>query len=197
MTWSQLICEGLPMTVGDARFVEVYERYYRHVFGYCRRRVSADQVDDVVADTFLTAWRKIDQVPPGDECLPWLYGIAYRVLNHQWRGSSRRQRLNEKLTNVGAESFYAPEEYIVMRDESRLVLDALAHLKPTDQEILRLATWEELAQRDIALTLGISLGAVRQRLYEAKKNLTREYTKLEKKRIKPPAAQEGGARWRQ
>jgi RNA polymerase sigma-70 factor (ECF subfamily) len=185
------------MTADDVRFIEVYERFHRHVHGYCRRRVSADQVDDVVADTFLTVWRKIDQVPSGDGCLPWLYAVAYRVLSHQWRGFSRRLRLHEKLANVGVAPIDAPEEYIVMRDESRMVLDALAALKPTDQEILRLSTWEELAQREIALALGISLGAVRQRLYEAKKNLTTEYTKLEKKRIKSPAAQKGGAWWQQ
>lgn len=55
----------------------------------CRRRTSADTVDDVVADTYLTVWRKIDQVPAGDGCLPWLYGVAYRVLSHQYRGSFR------------------------------------------------------------------------------------------------------------
>lgn len=162
-----------------------------------RRRVSSDEVDDAVAETFLTAWRKIDQVPSGDECLPWLYAVAYRVLSHQWRGSSRRLRLNEKLARVGVALAEAPEEYIVVRDESRMVMDALATLKPTDQEVLRLATWEELGSEQISLALGISPGAVRQRLYEAKKNLTREYTKLEKRRMKSPAARKGGAWWQQ
>ncbi|HUG31632.1 MAG TPA: hypothetical protein VMM14_01965 [Acidimicrobiia bacterium] len=43
------------MTAADTRFVEIYEMSYRHVYGYCRRRTSADRVDDAVADTYLTA----------------------------------------------------------------------------------------------------------------------------------------------
>jgi DNA-directed RNA polymerase specialized sigma24 family protein len=92
------------MSSGDARFVEIYERSYRHVYGYCRRRTTVDQVDDAVADTYLTVWRKIDQVPSGDDLLPWLYGVAYRVLSHQYRGASRRDRLGERLKAIGAET---------------------------------------------------------------------------------------------
>lgn len=62
------------MSSGDARFVEIYERSYRHVYGYCRRRTTVDQVDDAVADTYLTVWRKIDQVPSGDDLLPGYTG---------------------------------------------------------------------------------------------------------------------------
>lgn len=183
------------MTAGDARFVEIYEMSYRHVYGYCRRRTSVDKVDDAVAETYLTAWRKIDQVPRGEECLPWLYGVAYRVLGHQYRGASRRARLAEKLASVGAEPVSLPEEYVMMRDESRLVLEALGNLKPTDREILRLTTWEELSHEKAAIALGISQGATRQRLHEAKKNLTREYTRLEKRRKPVSTVEEGGAWW--
>ncbi len=183
------------MAADSTRFVEIYERSYRHVYGYCRRRTSADNVEDVVADTYLTAWRKIDQVPPGDDCLPWLYGVAYRVLSHEYRGTSRRRRLAQKLESVGATPVSVPEEYIVMRDESRLVLQALENLKPTDQEILRLTTWEELSHEEVAVALGISNGAARQRLHEAKKNLTREYTRLEKRRSPTPTLERGGAWW--
>lgn len=183
------------MTAGDTRFVEIYEMSYRHVYGYCRRRTSADRVDDAVADTYLTAWRKIDQVPRGDDCLPWLYGVAYRVLGRQYRGTSRRGRLAEKLASVGAEPVSLPEEYVVMRDEARLVVEALGNLKPTDQEILRLTTWEELSHEEAAIALGISRGATRQRLHEAKKNLTREYTRLEKKKSPVSTIEKGGAWW--
>ena len=185
------------MTVDDSRFVEVYERFHRHVYGYCRRRTGADRVEDAVADVFLTVWRRIDQVPEGDECLPWLYGVAFRVLSHQWRGASRRQRLREKLVAVGVESISGPEEHIVINEEARMVHEALARLKPTDQEILRLNAWEDLAATDISLALGISAGAVRQRLYEARKNLTREFNKLEKKAGTASAARKGGTRWHQ
>lgn len=180
------------MTESDQRFVELYDRFYRPVYAYCRRRTTADQVDDVIADTFLVAWRKIDQVPRGSEVLPWLYGVAYRVLGHQWRGSGRRTRLERKLAGIGEQAPTTPDDLILIRSESRQVLDALSRLNPTDKEILLLSAWEELPQDDIAVALNISIGAVRQRLYEAKKNLAKQYDRLEKKR-NTPAAKKGGA----
>ena len=187
LTW-----QGLPVTDSDTRFIELYERCYRPVYAYCRRRTTVERVDDVVADTFLVAWRRIDQVPRGSEVLPWLYGVAYRVLGHEWRGTSRHRRLDRKLRALGKEAPVLPEEVVLMRQESRLVRDALSGLKPTDQEILLLTAWEELPQADIAVTLNISIGAVRQRLHEAKKNLANQYDRLDKKRNKTPAAKKGG-----
>lgn len=181
------------MTSGDTRFAELYERYGRRVYAYCRRRTDVDRVDDAVADTFLTAWKRIEEVPKGDEALPWLYGVAYRVLSHQWRSASRRRRLDKKLTGIGLDFVSAPEEFIVQRHESRQVIEALDALKTTDQEILLLTTWEELSPADIAVALGISNGAVRQRLHEARKNLARQYNRLENKRMNPLAARKGGA----
>ena len=181
------------MTDSDARFTELYERFYRPVYVYCRRRTTPQRVDDVVADTFLIAWRRIGQMPRGSEVLPWLYGVAYRVLGHEWRGTSRSNRLDRKLRALGNEVPVLPEEVVVMRQESRQVLDALSGLNATDQEILLLTAWEELSQADIAVTLNISIGAVRQRLHEAKKSLANHYDRLDRKRNKTPAAKKGGA----
>ena len=178
---------------GDARFVHAYERYYRSMYVYCRRRVSADRVDDVVAETFLTAWRKVDQLPAIDEALPWLYGIAYRELMHHWRGSSRRRRLEGRLASLGVDAPRPPEEYIVSSYESRAVLEATSRLKATDQEILRLSLWEELPHADIAAVLDLNEDAVRQRLSRALKNLTREFNRKQSKPNRTPAAQKGGA----
>ena len=180
------------MTDSDARFVDLYERFYRPVYAYCRRRTTAEAVDDAVAETFLVAWRRIDLVPRGSEVLPWLLGVAYRVLGTQWRGSSRSRKLGKKLSSIGYETPAPPDEVVLVREQSRQVLAALDSLKPTDREILRLAAWEELPQADIAVVLNISIGAVRQRLYEAKKNLAKEYDRLSRKRS-TPAAKKGGA----
>ena len=64
----------------DVRFERLYDRHHAHVTAYCRRRVSADRVEDLVAETFLVAWRRIDDVPDGEAGLPWLYprGIPLR-----------------------------------------------------------------------------------------------------------------------
>ena len=185
--------QELNLAGGDARFREVHDRFYREVYAYCRRRTGADSVEDAVADTFLTAWRKSDEIPPGDQALPWLYGVAFRVLSHQWRSDFRRGRLNQKVASFGGISVSLPEEIVIAGHEQRQLLTALGGLKPNDQEILRLTVWEELSQADIALALGISVGAVRQRFYAAKKKLADEYNRLESRKIHSPAAQKGGA----
>ena len=179
------------MTASDARFVELYERFYRQVYAYCSRRTSADQVDDVVAEVFLIAWRKIDLVPRGSEVLPWLYGVAYRVLANHWRSTSRRRKLSRKLSSIGYETPTPPHEVTVVGHESRQVLAALESLKPIDREVLLLAAWEELPQADIAVVLHISVEAVRQRLYKAKKNLAKAYDRMENRRP-TPTNREGG-----
>ena len=181
------------MTADDVRFGEVYNRFFRHVYGYCRRRSSPDRVDDAVADVFLVVWRRIGDVPESDEVLPWLYGIAYKVLSTQWRGRSRVRRLEERLAGVGITPVKSVEDYVITAEESAQVFKAMGRLKPTDREILRLAVWEELPHAQIGAVLGISVGAVKQRAYEARKKLTREYSRLENRR-KPLAAQKGGRR---
>jgi RNA polymerase sigma factor (sigma-70 family) len=127
------------MAAHEARFAEIYENYNRHVRAYCRRRTTADRVDDAVADTFLTAWRRINDVPDGSDALPWLYGVAFKVLGHQWRSRSRKAKLAEKLRSMGVEPLRQPEEQVVVNEESRQVLDAIENLNKTDKEILLLA----------------------------------------------------------
>lgn len=173
------------------RFALLYERHHRRVFAYCLRRASADRADDAVAETFMTAWRRIDDIPEGDGALPWLLAVAFRVLGHQWRGASRRSRLAEKLAATGVVPVPAPEDYIVVNHDSEQILEALSRLKVRDQEILRLSIWEELNHAEIALILGVSEEAIRKRLSRARKSLAHEYDRLEHSVI--PAAQEGGA----
>lgn len=181
------------MTVGDARFVGLYERYYRHVYAFCRRRVTADNVEDLVAETFLVAWRKIDSVPTDDQALAWLYAVAYRVVGRQWRGVSRQSRLETKLNSVGVPVVESAEEFVVLNHDSRRALAALSKLRDSDQEILRLSVWEELAHAEIADVLNLSIDVVKKRFSRARKKLAQELNRMEKGRSKSPAVQKGGA----
>jgi DNA-directed RNA polymerase specialized sigma24 family protein len=74
------------------------------------------------------------------------------------------------------------------------VAKAASRLQRIDQEVLRLTLWEELSYVDAATVLEISPEAVKQRLFRARKNLTREYRRLDLDRKRPPAARKGGAR---
>lgn len=180
------------MSFESRGFVEIYEAYYRPVYAYFRRRLAADLVDDAVAETFLVAWSKADRMPEGESVLPWLYGVAHRVLMHQWRTSYRSRRLSQRLSSLAVDAPKPPEELIISNYEAQLVLQAASKLKRTDREILRLSLWEDLAHADIASVLGLKPETVRQRLSRALTRLTREFNRLERHSSQSPAAQEGG-----
>ena len=186
---------GIPnrqiLSDDEARFAEIYGRYLRHIRAYCTRRTDGSDVADAVAETFLVAWRRIEQIPEGEATLPWLYGVAYRVLSHQWRHKARGRRLTERLRGL-AEVEEPPLDVLVIGNEKyRLVIQASSRLRPIDQEVLRLTLWEELSHADAAVVLGIEAAAVKQRAYRARRNLANEYQKLTKEH-QPPAARKGG-----
>ena len=176
----------------DLRFARLYEQHYRPIREFCARRVPANTVDDAVADTFVTVWRCLDDVPVGEATLVWLYGVAHRVIGHQRRSLARRGRLHERLRTV--EFSAAADDAVVDGVESRRILTALARLGDTDADVLRLVTWEELSVASAAAVLGIEPDAARQRLHRARRNLAREYDRLQPRPTFNPTAATGGTR---
>lgn len=158
------------VTDDDTRFGSIYDAHRVALMAYCRRRLPHDAVDDVLADVFLTAWRRIDQIPSGSE-LVWLYGVARNVAANQQRSFIRRSRLRARVQSRRLDA--APDTAAVRIDEDHAVLDALATLSEPDQEVLRLRAWEELNSAEIGVVLGISTSAVDMRLSRARRRLER------------------------
>jgi RNA polymerase sigma factor (sigma-70 family) len=155
----------------EARFGCLYAEHGRAVLAYAVRRASnAQDAADVVAETFLVAWRRLDEVPSAEGARLWLYGVARRVLANQRRSALRRERLADRLREelpIALDGLHSPAA------GSGAVRAALAELGPDDQEILRLCGWEELTPREIATVLGISHVAARSRLHRARHRLRR------------------------
>ena len=186
------------MGSAEAVFDGLYRKHYRDVYGYCLRRVSRERVEDAVAEVFTVAWRRRGVVPGGADSLLWLYGVARRVVAHEWRSVARRSRLVRRAGAAAGESAWAgPELQLVERAEYRMIRQAAAQLRPEEREILMLTVWEELSQAEVGEVLGISRGAVKQRLHRARRKLARAYAALDASDDgdQPPAtAQEGGGR---
>jgi RNA polymerase sigma-70 factor (ECF subfamily) len=191
---SRTVSSSRDCSHDDAHFQELYRRYYRLVRDYCRRRVAADVVDDAVAEVFLTAWRRLPHIPDGDATRIWLYGVAYRVVGHEWRSTSRRRRLQSRLQSVAGLPVAPVDESVLDADAVRLVLEAVACLGETDAEVLRLVAWEQLSVVEIAEVLDLAPNAVTQRLYRARKNLGREYRRLQAHPAPSPSASKGDVR---
>jgi RNA polymerase sigma-70 factor (ECF subfamily) len=147
-------------------FRSLFELHYTQVEAYARRRCDrfAD-ADDVVAETFSVAWRRFHDIP--DDPLPWLYGVARKVLANQRRGQRRWASLVDRLRRE-------PADFSSPADTGEPVRVALARLRAADQEVLRLSAWEELSAAQIASVLGISANAASIRLHRARKQLAIE-----------------------
>lgn len=155
------------------RFRKMYEANWRALLGYAIRRTpSAEEAADVVSETFLVAWRRIESIPPEDEARLWLYGVARRVLSNQQRSSIRRNRLGERLQQ---HLLTTPlPRWEDTSDSRHLVNSAMDRLGETDRELLRLANWEGLSPAEIAVTAGVPAPTARTRLHRARNRLRHE-----------------------
>lgn len=153
----------------EARFDRLYGEHGRAVLAFALRRTSdAQDAADVVAEVFLVAWRRLDDGPSGNGGRLWLYGVARLALSNQQRSERRRERLAERLRRelpAAVQSMPPPAP------EMMAVRAALGRLGSEDQEILRLAGWEELTPGELATVLGISPVAARSRLHRARRRL--------------------------
>jgi RNA polymerase sigma factor (sigma-70 family) len=151
------------------QFTELFTANYGLVLAYARRRVGADLAQDVVADTFLAAWRNIDELPP--EPLPWLYRAAYFAVANQRRTLARRGRLDDRARLQAASVMALDHSELVAADIE--LAAAFRALSEADREVLRLAAWEGLGPAEIGTVVGCSAVAAKARLYRARQRLSR------------------------
>ena len=141
--------------------------FREHVAGiasYCRwRSRSRGDAEDAVAEVFMIAWRRRDDVPAGEAARLWLYQTARRVLANQARADVRRSRLNEKLCAQPVAG-QAEEDPLVEQ-----VHEALATLDPRDREVLLLAEFEGLTPTEIGRVMHRPPVTVRVRLHRARR----------------------------
>lgn len=158
-----------------ARFQQLYEQSYRSLVGYARRRTAnPEDAADVVADTFLVAWRRMSVIPPGDEAVPWLYGVARNVINNQRRGARRRDQLARRLQNEPQPLSVEETEAV----ETSATTAALSRLSAVDREVLCLQAWEGLTASELAVALGCSNTAARVRLMRARRRFAQRFRQL-------------------
>lgn len=158
----------MPVEDRRERFEQLYCEHYRSVFGFALRRSDgSDDAADVIAETFLTAWRRLDDVPAGAQARLWLYGVARRLLANQRRGARRRVALADRLRFELAAA-YVPDEPSAELAE---LAAAFRALPARDRDVLSLEGWEGLDAGEIATVLGCSRNAVRIRLHRARRRL--------------------------
>ena len=165
---------GPPTGLDREWFRSLFHANYRPLLAYARRRVDAGTADDVVADTFLVAWRRRDAVPAGHE-RPWLYGIARNVIRNSARSARRQQAFREELRGMADQRPYDPQ---AVDEQAEVMRSALFGLSEDDREILMLVTWEGLSYADIGRALDVSPNAVAIRIHRARKRLAEQVSEF-------------------
>lgn len=171
------------------RFETLYSTHSGQVYGYALRQgADRQEAEDVVVETFLVCWRRLDDVP--DPGLPWLLGVARRVMANQGRGRRRQVALYKKIT---ASMLRRPRVIADSSSEYLQLKEALASLPDQDREALALVAWQGLTHDAAAQVVGCTRNALTKRYLRARRVLQaqlssdRTYTSY---RRTPPASDE-------
>ncbi|MCW2864728.1 MAG: polymerase, sigma-24 subunit, subfamily [Actinoallomurus sp.] len=153
-------------------FAELFHRHSGEIGRYVTRRVGPGIAEDIVAETFLIAFRRRDSYDGSQQgARPWLYGIATNVMRRHRRDEVRALRALERtgIDPVMTESFADRVDGRVSAAEtSRLLAPALARLNAGQRDVLLLTAWAGLTLDQIAEVLGIPHGTARSRLNRAR-----------------------------
>jgi RNA polymerase sigma-70 factor, ECF subfamily len=162
---------GRRTTEAEARFDACFRAHYAEVLAYALRRLGErSAAEDVAAQTFAVAWRRLSALPA--DPLPWLFGVARQVVRNETRSARRRVRLIARITGQDPpRPAHDPAEGAAARSA---IVAALGRLGEGQREVLRLAAWEGLDARRAAAALGCSPAAYTLRLHRARRRLAKE-----------------------
>jgi RNA polymerase sigma-70 factor (ECF subfamily) len=157
-----------------SRFETIFSDTYPRVLAYALRRADdSHSAEEVVSETFLVAWRRLDVVPI-EQPLPWLLGTARKVLANQRRAERRRSpdgpHADLSRFDVGDRAAPISERLA----EREAFATAFAALGERDREVLSLIAWDGLQVREAADVVGCTAATFSIRLHRARRRLLKE-----------------------
>lgn len=148
------------------RFTQLVREHSPAVANYLRRRLyplGTSDLDDLVEETMVVVWRRLDDVPPDAE-LAWMLGVARNVLRNARRSKNRRSQMEASVHASPSES--SAEDHVVA-DQS--VRDALGALDEDDRDVLLLNAWDGLDSHALGVYFDITTNAAAVRLSRAQR----------------------------
>ncbi|WP_116020645.1 RNA polymerase sigma factor [Thermomonospora umbrina] len=159
------------------RFAVLFDRYGARLHRYAARRLGDGEADDIVAETFLVAFRRRAGYDLGRaEALPWLYGIASNLIRRHRRAEVSRYRTFVRtgvLPDVADGVAERAVERVSAQMSGRRLARAIAELPSRDRDVLLLVAWADLSYEQVADALGLPVGTVRSRLHRARTKVKR------------------------
>jgi len=153
------------------RFAVLFDRHAPHIHRYLARRAGRQVADDLVAETFLTAFAKRDRYDLGySDARPWLYGIATNLVGQHHRDEARQYRIMQRAVAEPEVPDHADRVAagVTAQATHALLEAALAALPAGDRDVLLLIAWEQLTYQEVSRALAIPAGTVRSRLHRAR-----------------------------
>ena len=152
------------------RFRILYNDLYDDLWRYIQRRsINTEEARDTLSEVFLVAWRRLEDIPAGNEARLWLFGVARNLVKTSWR---KRKRSGDLLVRIGSEmSTRVTTDEELDNSGVLKIVKALQFLSENDQEILRLLAWENLSHKEISVVIGCSENAVAIRIRRARVRL--------------------------
>lgn len=158
----------------EQRFEVLYQATAKNLLAFIvRRAADPEQAADLLAEAYMVAWRRLDEIPSGLQAVLWLYGVARNLLMKS--NGQRRSRqalvhdLTRELARLAAYRSEATDEGL-----TETMTACLARLPEKQREVLLLTAWEGLKPREIAKITGSTANVVRVRLHHARQQLARE-----------------------
>ena len=156
-----------------AQMDALFTSYAADVYAFALRRTSRSAAQDVVSETFLVAWRRLDSVPESPK--PWLLGVARRVLANQRRADGRQVALHARVGSTQPAA-WRPDAAEVAESAAptsdSAVMAALGALSPAERDAITLIAWDGLSAEEAATVLDCSRAAFYVRFHRARRRLT-------------------------
>jgi len=156
------------------KFAVLYDRYSAQLYRYAYRRVGPEHAEDVVAETFLAAFRqrrKYDLSRP--DARPWLFGIVTREIAGRRRAEEARYRTLARSGSGEVVDGFADQVAAAVTAQALRgpLAQAVGRLSPADRDVLLLVAWSQFTYEEVAETLQIKIGTVRSRLHRARRRV--------------------------
>jgi RNA polymerase sigma factor (sigma-70 family) len=155
-------------------FAALFDRHAASVHRYVAKRVGRDDAEDLVGDTFATAFRlRIRFDLERADARPWLFGIATNLVHHHWRSEGRRIRREASALPIASISDPADEasSRLFFQGHATPIAEALGQLDAASLDVLLLVAGPGLTYEEVAIALDIPVGTVRSRLFRARRLL--------------------------
>lgn len=157
------------MAEGRDYFEWLYQRHSGDIRRFLGRRLAPDDIEDVLAEVFVVAWRRVGDAPGEDRAVVWLYAIARRVLSNEHRRAHRARNLVDHVTAQPGSSTTADPAHAVV--DQQQVAAAFADLQESDRDVLRLVAWEQLSSSEVAAVLDCGRTTAAMRINRARRRL--------------------------